>query len=105
VQDAPILLLDEPFTGVDRVSEELLEALLGALAAEGRGILIATHDIEQARRSDLVLCLNRRQVAFGPPDGTLTREVLEETYGGAIVRIPGAADEVVLPPHHHHHAP
>ena len=101
VQDAPILLLDEPFTGVDRVSEELLEALLGSLAAEGRGIMLATHDIEQARRCDRVLCLNRRQVAFGPPEAALTREALEQTYGGEIVRIPGTFEGVLLPPHHH----
>ena len=101
VQDAPILLLDEPFTGVDRVSEELLEDLLAELAGDGRGILVATHDIDQARRCDRVLCLNRRQVAFGPPVEALTRGTLEATYGGEIVRIPGTLDEVVLPPHHH----
>jgi ABC-type Mn2+/Zn2+ transport system ATPase subunit len=100
VQDAPVLLLDEPFSGVDQVSAELLERLLGALAAEGRGVLVATHDLEQARRFDRVLCLNRRQIAFGPPEETLTRDVLEETYGGAIVALPGEA-AAVLPPHHH----
>ena len=104
VQDAPALLLDEPFSGVDRPSAELLERLLGELATEGRGLLVATHDLEQARRFDRVLCLNRRQVAFGPPAETLTRDVLEETYGGEIVALPGERGEaaVVLPPHHHH---
>jgi ABC-type Mn2+/Zn2+ transport system ATPase subunit len=101
VQDAPILLLDEPFTGVDRISEELLESLLASLVLDGRGIVVATHDIEQARRCDRVLCLNRRQVAFGPPDEALTRETLEATYGGEIVRIPGTQEAVLLPPHHH----
>ena len=102
VQDAPVLLLDEPFSGVDRPSEELLEQLLVELAAEGRGILIATHDVEQASGFDRVLCLNRRQVAFGTPGTTLTRQVLEETYGGAIVTLPGE-DRVaaILPAHHH----
>jgi ABC-type Mn2+/Zn2+ transport system ATPase subunit len=103
VQDAPILLLDEPFTGVDRPSAVLLEQLLDELADEGRGILVATHDLEQARAWDEVLCLNRRQIAFGRPDGVLTRPVLEATYGGQIVRLPGGDDEAVgiLPPHHH----
>jgi manganese/iron transport system ATP-binding protein/manganese/zinc/iron transport system ATP- binding protein len=100
VQDAPVLLLDEPFSGVDQTSADLLERLLGDLAAEGRGLLVATHDLEQARRFDRVLCLNRRQIAFGPPEETLTRPVLEATYGGAIVTLPGAA-AAVLPPHHH----
>ena len=103
VQDAPILLLDEPFTGVDRPSGELLTDLLDALAAEGRGLLIATHDVEQVRAWDRVLCLNRRAVAFGPPAAVLTRDVLEETYGGAIVTLPGDAVGL-LPPHHHEHA-
>jgi ABC-type Mn2+/Zn2+ transport system ATPase subunit len=103
VQDGPVLLLDEPFTGVDRPSAELLDRLLDALAAEGRGVLIATHDLEQARRWDRVLCLNGHQVAFGPPDEVLTRAVLEETYGGEIVTLPPGEGELVgiLPPHHH----
>jgi ABC-type Mn2+/Zn2+ transport system ATPase subunit len=106
VQDAPVVLLDEPFTGLDATSAERLEALLRRLAAEGRGLLVASHDVEQARRWDRVLCLNRRQIAFGPPD-VLTREVLEATYGGDVVPIDCAVhgtDHVVLPPHHHDHA-
>ena len=103
VQDTPILLLDEPFTGVDRPSAELLEEVLTSLALEGRGILLATHDLEQARAWDRVLCLNRRQIAFGPPAETLTRGVLEETYGGEIITLPGPEEAAVgiLPPHHH----
>jgi ABC-type Mn2+/Zn2+ transport system ATPase subunit len=103
VQEARILLLDEPFTGVDQPSGELLELLLDELAAEGCGILIATHDVDQTRRWDSVLCLNRQQIAFGPPDEVLTREVLERTYGGSIVTIDSAdgTEMAILPPHHH----
>src|SRR5262249_21675143 len=104
VQDAPVLLLDEPFTGVDRPSAELLERLLAELAAEGRGILIATHDLDQVLGWDEVLCLNHRQIAFGRPAQTLTRAVLEETYGAAIVALPGdGAPLAILPAHHHDH--
>jgi ABC-type Mn2+/Zn2+ transport system ATPase subunit len=103
VQDARTLLLDEPFTGLDATSAGRLETLLAELAGEGRGILIATHDLEQARRWDRVLCLNGRQLAFGPPATALTRDVLAATYGGAIVTLPGGG-EAILPPHHHHHA-
>jgi ABC-type Mn2+/Zn2+ transport system ATPase subunit len=101
VQDAALLLLDEPFAGLDVPAASGLETLITELAAEGRGIVIATHDLRQARRWDLVLCLNRRQVAFGRPDEVLDREVLEETYGGAIVEIPGSDRVGVLPAHHH----
>ncbi len=106
VQDAGLLLLDEPFTGMDATSSERLTTLLDELAAAGRGLLIATHDVEQARAWDLVLCLNRRQIAFGPPADTLTRPVLEATYGGAIVPLPRSGegeDLAILPPHHHEH--
>src|SRR4051794_7121924 len=103
VQDARVLLLDEPFSGLDTRSTELVMGLLDDLAAEGRAILIATHDVEQAHVWDLVLCLNRVQVAFGPPAETLTLPILERTYGGAIVELPGAGGHGVLPPHHHEH--
>jgi ABC-type Mn2+/Zn2+ transport system ATPase subunit len=103
VQDAQVLLLDEPFSGLDRPSSEGLEALIDALAAEGRGVMIATHDLEQARRWDGVLCLNRDQIAVGPPQAVLDLGVLEATYGGAIVEIPGSGGRGILPPHHHHH--
>jgi ABC-type Mn2+/Zn2+ transport system ATPase subunit len=102
VQDAPVLLLDEPFSGVDLASAELLTSLLDELAHEGRGLLIATHDLEQATAWDRVLCLNRRAVAFGRPDDVLTIDVLERTYGGAIVTLPGR-EAGILPPHHHEH--
>jgi ABC-type Mn2+/Zn2+ transport system ATPase subunit len=104
VQDAGVLLLDEPFSGLDRPSAEGLEALIAELAAEGRAIVIATHDLEQARDCDLVLCINKRQVACGRPAQVLADVgVLEATYGGAIVEIPGTGGRAILPPHHHHH--
>jgi ABC-type Mn2+/Zn2+ transport system ATPase subunit len=107
VQDARVLLLDEPFAGVDERSVDGLMELIDRLASEGRSVLIATHDVEQARRWDVVLCLNRRQIAFGPPAEALTVPVLEATYGGAIVMLqPEQADghaqrAGILPPHHH----
>jgi ABC-type Mn2+/Zn2+ transport system ATPase subunit len=101
VQDAQLLLLDEPFSGLDIPAARGLETLIAELAAEGRGIVIATHDLAQARRWDGVLCLNKRQIAFGAPDDVLDRHVLEETYAGAIVEIPGSDRVGVLPAHHH----
>jgi manganese/iron transport system ATP-binding protein/manganese/zinc/iron transport system ATP- binding protein len=62
--------------------------------------------VEQARAWDLVLCLNRTQVAFGRPDDVLTREVLERTYGEQVVELPGGG-RGLLPAHHcdHEHDP
>ncbi len=101
VQDAQLLLLDEPFSGLDVPAARGLETLITDLATEGRGIIIATHDLVQAQRWDAVLCLNRQQIAFGDPSEVLDREVLERTYAGAIVEIPGTGHAGVLPAHHH----
>jgi ABC-type Mn2+/Zn2+ transport system ATPase subunit len=102
VQDARVLLLDEPFTGLDASSAGRLNGLIDQLSAEGRAVLIATHDIEQARRWDRVLCLNRRQIAFGPPEDVLTMPVLEATHGGMIVELRANGEHVAVMPAHHH---
>jgi ABC-type Mn2+/Zn2+ transport system ATPase subunit len=102
VQEARVLLLDEPFAGLDRPSAEQLEALITSLAEEGHGVMIATHDLDQTRRWDTVLCLNHAQIACGPPEETLDLAVIEATYGGAVVQLPGDEGRAVLPPHHHH---
>jgi ABC-type Mn2+/Zn2+ transport system ATPase subunit len=85
VQDTRVLLLDEPLSGVDPASAETISTLFAALRAEGRTLFVSTHDVESAREADLVLCLNRRQVAFARPRVALAREVLEETYGSELV--------------------
>lgn len=104
VQDARVLILDEPLAGVDPASAERIAALFDELRAEGRTMLVATHDAAGARRFDRVLCLNRRQVAYGPPADTLGREVLEETYGSEILVLDGDGDQVraVAVQHHEH---
>jgi manganese/iron transport system ATP-binding protein/manganese/zinc/iron transport system ATP- binding protein len=103
VQDARVLLLDEPFAGVDRASEERILALLDELAAEDRTLLIATHDVEQSRRWDRVLCLNGRQIAFGTPEQTLTAPTLEATYGPELVVLRDGAKGLTIQHHDHDH--
>ncbi len=100
VQDADLLLLDEPFTGLDAQSAQRLEALVERLARDGRAVMIATHDLPQARSWDRVLCLNRVQIACGDPRSVLTTDVLQATYGGDLVQLPDGS-QAVLPPHHH----
>jgi manganese/iron transport system ATP-binding protein/manganese/zinc/iron transport system ATP- binding protein len=103
VQNAGVLLLDEPFAGVDRVSEQAIMEMFDTLRAEGRVLLIATHDIEQARRWDRVLCLRGAQVAYGPPDTTLSTEVLEATYGAEIVVLEDGTRAIAVQHHDHAH--
>jgi manganese/iron transport system ATP-binding protein/manganese/zinc/iron transport system ATP- binding protein len=100
VQDAQVLVLDEPFAGVDRGSEERILQVLDELVGEGRTLLIATHDVEQARRWDRVLCLNGGQVAYGPPTETLTPDVLQRTYGHDLIVIGDGAQQAIAVPHH-----
>jgi manganese/iron transport system ATP-binding protein/manganese/zinc/iron transport system ATP- binding protein len=103
VQDSRVLLLDEPLAGVDPASAALIDALFADLRAEGRTLLVSSHDVESARRFDLVLCLHGRQVAFGAPADVLTRPTLEATYGRELIVLdePGGARAVTV--HHHHH--
>lgn len=104
VQDATVLLLDEPLAGVDQASAEGILALFAELTAEGRTLLVSTHDIQGARAFDRVLCLNGRQIAYGPPSACLGRATLEATYGHEIVVLEGEDGPVraVAVQHHEH---
>jgi manganese/iron transport system ATP-binding protein/manganese/zinc/iron transport system ATP- binding protein len=103
VQDSPVLLLDEPLAGVDPASAQLIDGVFEQLRAEGRTLLVSSHDVEGARGFDRVLCLNRRQVAFGPPAEALDRPSIEATYGRELIVLdePGGPRAVTL--HHHEH--
>jgi ABC-type Mn2+/Zn2+ transport system ATPase subunit len=103
VQDAPVLLLDEPLSGVDRPSAAQIEQVFAELRAEGRALLVATHDVAQARAWPRVLCLNHGQVAFGAPETTLTTDVLRATYGDELVVLDGSGSAVTVSHHHHDH--
>jgi ABC-type Mn2+/Zn2+ transport system ATPase subunit len=81
-QEAHALLLDEPFSGLDRPSKAALAALLRTLATEGRLILASHHDLETVRDIfDEVLLLKRHAIAFGPVAEVFTGENLEATFG------------------------
>jgi ABC-type Mn2+/Zn2+ transport system ATPase subunit len=105
VQDASVLLLDEPLSGVDPASAGLLDAVFGELRAEGKSLLVSSHDVESARGFDLVLCLNGRQVAFGPPAEALDRATLEATYGRELIVLDstGPASAITIQHHEHDH--
>jgi ABC-type Mn2+/Zn2+ transport system ATPase subunit len=101
VQDAPVLLLDEPLSGVDAPSAASIEALFGELRGEGRALLVATHDVGQARAWQRVLCLHGRQIAYGEPEAALTPEVLQATYGAELVVLPDGATAIAVDHHEH----
>lgn len=103
LQDAPVLLLDEPLTGIDATSVARIEGLFAELRDEGRMLLVATHDVAQAGAWDAVLCLNGRQVAFGPPAETLDAGVLKGTYGDELIVVDGGRHAVTVDHHAHAH--
>jgi manganese/iron transport system ATP-binding protein/manganese/zinc/iron transport system ATP- binding protein len=103
VQDARVLLLDEPLSGVDPASARLINRVFDELRSEGRVLLVASHDVESARSFDLVLCLNRHQVAFGAPAETLNRAALQATYGHELIVLEdGGGTRAVTVQHHEH---
>jgi len=72
-QDAHVLLLDEPFTGLDRNASRSLAGLLAQLASEGRLVIASHHDLESAPQLfNQTLLLNRTPLGFGPSSEILT---------------------------------
>ncbi|WP_164234661.1 metal ABC transporter ATP-binding protein [Microbacterium hydrocarbonoxydans] len=81
-QDARILLLDEPFAGVDKKSEAMIVRLLRESAAEGRTVLVSTHDLHALPAlADAAVLLLRRVLFHGPVDEALRPEQLARTFG------------------------
>ena len=82
VQDADYILLDEPFVGIDSVSEEIIMNTLRDLKKAGKTILIVHHDLGKvAHYFDQVLLLNKELIAFGPTKETFTQANLKQAYG------------------------
>jgi ABC-type Mn2+/Zn2+ transport system ATPase subunit len=89
-QEPHVLLLDEPFTGVDVGAREALLALLARLRAQGITVLVSTHDMQTAaERFELVALLNRRLIAYGAPSDVFTQEHLSEAFGGQALFLNG----------------
>jgi manganese/iron transport system ATP-binding protein len=87
-QEARLLLLDEPFNGVDAVTVDVLLDVLHRLRAEGTAVVMSTHDLSVAHLACGDACLlNRRQVAVGPILETLTPARLAEAYGPQAVAL------------------
>jgi len=87
-QEAELMLMDEPLTGLDTPSQEALLSLLGDLQKRGVTVMVATHDLEQAERYfDSILLLNHKLVAFGAARDVLKPEVLLQAYGGKLNKV------------------
>lgn len=103
-QQAKIILLDEPFTGVDVQTEGAIIALLERLRGQGCTVLVSTHNLGSVPRfCDRVVIINRTVVAAGPTATTFTRDNLAKAFGGALRRlrvdhtdVPGSANELTV---------
>jgi manganese/iron transport system ATP-binding protein len=89
-QEAELMLMDEPLTGLDAPSQGGLLKLLDRLKKEKVTVMVATHDLDQAASHfDRILLLNQRLVAFGNPSEVLHTENLLQAYGGRLRPVDG----------------
>lgn len=87
-QQSPMILLDEPFTGVDVKTEKAIMTLLDELRSEGYLILISTHNLGTVPEfCDQVVMLNRSVIAAGSTESTFTKNNLEQVFGGVLRQI------------------
>ena len=81
VQDADVIFLDEPFTGVDVDSEAKIIDILRQLKEQGKTIFMIYHDLNKVKDYfDEVILLNKSVIASGKPDTVLTSEILKDTF-------------------------
>ncbi len=88
-QDRDLLLLDEPLTGLDLVSMEIILGVVSRERAAGRTVIMTTHDLGDASQTDHVILLAGRVVAEGPPGEVLTADLLSDAYAHRIVAMEG----------------
>ncbi len=89
-QEADLLLLDEPFNGIDTTTQGVIFDLLCEQRQQGRTVVLSTHDLHSVERNcDLLVALNRRVVAFGPVGEVFTAPVLHSTFGSQVAVVNG----------------
>jgi manganese/iron transport system ATP-binding protein len=96
-QEAELMLMDEPLTGLDLQSEEAIFKVLDSLRQRKVTVMVATHDLEQAtQRFDRVMLLNRRLLGFGQARDVFSTDRLVAAYGGHLHLLPSADGFLML---------
>ena len=96
-QEAEVVLLDEPLTGLDIPSQEAILRILDDLHQAGVTVLTATHDLNlAAKHFDRVMLLNRRLISYGPATNALTQAALIQAYGNQVHMLPSADGALIL---------
>jgi ABC-type Mn2+/Zn2+ transport system ATPase subunit len=89
-QEAELMLMDEPLTGLDTPSQEGILELLDRLKKEKVTVMVATHDLDQAATHfDRIMLLNHRIIAFGEPKSVMQTDHLLKAYGGRLRPVNG----------------
>nr|WP_271982370.1 manganese/iron ABC transporter ATP-binding protein [Granulosicoccus sp.] len=84
-QEGQVILLDEPFTGVDVTTEDAIIDLLKSLRDEGKVILVSTHNLGSVPQfCDQVVLVNRKVLDSGPTETVFTQRNLEQAFGGTL---------------------
>ncbi|MDA2983790.1 MAG: metal ABC transporter ATP-binding protein [Actinomycetota bacterium] len=100
IQDAELLLLDEPVAGLDVTSQRIILDVIEAERDRGRTVITTTHDIGSASRADLVVLVATDVIASGPPEDVLTPEHLARAFGGHLHVLPDGTLVLDDPAHH-----
>ena len=99
-QESAVYLMDEPFAGVDAVTEKAIVSILQGMKNQGKTIVVVHHDLSSAKEYfDQLLLLNMRKVAFGPIAEVYTHELLQKTYGGKLTVLSEMATETARNSH------
>lgn len=89
--DPRLILLDEPFNGLDQPNRDSLVSIVRQATADGVGVVVSTHDLALAHLTCARACLlSGRQIAFGPVDEVLTEGLLAQAYGAGSDALTGA---------------
>ncbi len=84
-QEGKVVLLDEPFTGVDVQTEDAIITLLGEMRDEGRVMLVSTHNLGSVPEfCDRTVLVKETVLAYGPTETTFTHDNLELAFGGVL---------------------
>ena len=87
-----LILMDEPFNGLDQPNRDSLVSIVRQVTADGVGVVVSTHDLALAHLTCARACLlSGRQIAFGPVDEVLTEGLLARAYGAGSDALAGAA--------------
>jgi manganese/iron transport system ATP-binding protein len=96
-QEPHILLMDEPFTGVDYATQETTLALLEQLRTENVTVMVSTHDLNMAAdRFETVLLINHRLIAIGKPQEVFRPENLRTAFSGQVLILPGSEGDAIV---------